>query len=149
MRDSPRGNTLMKSTAGIASAQRKREIVADKDVRIEVISEGSGPLVVILPSRGRDPEDYDEFAAGIATAGYRVLRPQPRGTAASTGPMNCLTLHEFARDVAAVIEHARGGPAGVGRRAFGHWVVRLNGARPPPPRPGGRDLAAAAQSHPP
>ena len=47
----------MKSTAGIASAQRKREIVADKDVRIEVISEGAGPLVVILPSRGRDSED--------------------------------------------------------------------------------------------
>src|SRR5258708_29013860 len=125
MRDSARGNTLMKSTTGNPSAQRKREIVADKDVRIEVVCEGAGPLVVILPSRGGDSEDYDEFAAGIATAGYRVLRPQPRGTGASTGPMNGLTLHDFARDVAAVIEHAGGGPAVVVGHAFGNWIARM------------------------
>src|SRR5258708_18554298 len=113
MRDSPRGNTLMKSTTGNPSAQRKREIVADKDVRIEGVSEGAGPLVVILPSRGRDSEDYDEFAAGIPKAGYRMLRPQPRGTCASTVRMYGLPLHDFARDLSAVIEHAGCGPAAV------------------------------------
>ena len=138
----------MKSTAGIASAQRKREIVADKDVRIEVISEGAGPLVVILPSRGRDSEDYDEVASGIATAGYRVLRPQPRGTCASTGPMNGLTLHEFARDVAAVIEHARGGPAVVVGHAFGNWIARMTAADHPRLVRGVAILAAAAKTYP-
>jgi dienelactone hydrolase len=54
-------------------------LVAAGDAAIEVIAEGSGPLVVILPSRGRGVEDYDEVARAIATAGYRVLRPQPRG----------------------------------------------------------------------
>src|ERR1700704_5835112 len=125
MRDSPRGNTLMKSTAGIASARRKREIVADKDVRIEVISEGAGPLVVVLPSRGRDSEDYDEVAAGIAKAGYRVLRPQPRGMGASTGPMEGLTLHDLAGDVATTIEHAGQGPAVIVGHAYGNWIARM------------------------
>ena len=40
-----------------AQAERVREIVAHDDVRIEVIAEGSGPLVILLPSRGRDSED--------------------------------------------------------------------------------------------
>src|SRR6266545_5508496 len=66
--------------AAAAQAERTRGIVAYDDVRIEVIAEGSGSLVVLLPSRGRDSEDFDEVAAGIAKAGYRVLRPQPRGT---------------------------------------------------------------------
>ncbi len=139
----------MKSTAGIASAQHKRETVTDKDVRIEVISEGAGPVVVILPSRGRDSEDdYDEFAAGIAMAGYRVLRPQPRGTGASTGPMNGLTLHDFARDVAAVIEHARGGPAVVVGHAFGNWIARMTAADHPQLVRGVAILAAAAKTYP-
>src|SRR5713101_4578253 len=148
MRDSPRGNTLMKSTTGNPSAQRKREIVADKDVRIEVVSEGAGPLVVLLPSRGRDSEDYDEFAAGIAKAGYRMLRPQPRGTGASTGPMNGLTLHDFARDVAAVIAHAGGGPAVVAGHAFGNWIARMTAADHPGLVRGVAILAAAAKTYP-
>jgi len=148
MRDSPRGNTLMKSTTGNPSAQRKREIVADKDVRIEVVSEGAGPLVAILPSRGRDSEDYDEVASEIAKAGYRVLRPQPRGTCRSTGPMKGLTLHDFARDVAAVIAHAGGGPAVVVGHAFGNWIARMTAADHPRLVRGVAILAAAAKTYP-
>ena len=76
--------------AATARAERASEIVAYDDVRIEVIAEGSGPLVVLLPSRGRAAEDFDVVAAGIAKAGFRVLRPQPRGAGRSTGPMKDL-----------------------------------------------------------
>jgi len=138
----------MKSTTGNPSAQRKREIVADKDVRIEVVSEGAGPLVAILPSRGRDSEDYDEVASEIAKAGYRVLRPQPRGTCRSTGPMKGLTLHDFARDVAAVIAHAGGGPAVVVGHAFGNWIARMTAADHPGLVRGVAILAAAAKTYP-
>ncbi len=113
-----------------------------------MIAEGAGPLVVLLPSRGRDSEDYDEVAAGIAKAGYRVLRPQPRGTGASTGPMNGLTLHDFARDVAAVIAHAGGGPAVVAGHAFGNWVARMTAADHPQLVRGVIILAAAAKTYP-
>src|SRR5512136_1529257 len=104
-----------------AQAEPKREIVAYDGVRIEVVSEGTGPLVVLLPSRGRDSEDFDAVAAGIAKAGFRVLRPQPRGAGRSTGPMKGLTLHDLARDIAAVIAHEGGGPVVVVGHAFGNW----------------------------
>jgi pimeloyl-ACP methyl ester carboxylesterase len=43
--------------------------------------------VVILPSYGRDGGDeFDSLAVALAGAGYRVLRPQPRGIGRSTGP---------------------------------------------------------------
>jgi len=113
-----------------------------------VIAEGAGPLVVLLPSRGRDSEDYDEVAAGIAKAGYRVLRPQPRGTCRSTGPMKGLTLRDFARDVAAVIAHAGGGPAVVAGHAFGNWVARMTAADHPQLVRGVIILAAAAKTYP-
>jgi len=127
---------------------RTRDIVAAGDARIEVIAEGTGPLVVLLPSRGRDSEDYDEVAAGIAKAGVRVLRPQPRGTCRSTGPMRGLTLHDFARDVAAVIEHAGGGPAVVAGHAFGNWIARMTAADHPRLVRGVVILAAAAKTYP-
>jgi len=132
----------------LPATERTREIVAAGDARIEVIAEGKGPVVVLLPSRGRDSEDYDEVASGIAKAGYRVLRPQPRGTGASAGPMKALTLHDFARDVAAVIEHAGGGPAVVAGHAFGNWVARMTAADRPRLVRGVVILAAAAKTYP-
>ncbi|TMH13600.1 MAG: alpha/beta hydrolase [Betaproteobacteria bacterium] len=128
--------------------ERTRDLVAAGESRIEVIAEGVGPLVVLLPSRGRDSEDYDEVASGIAKPGYRVLRPQPRGTGASTGPMKGLTLHDFARDVAAVIAHAGGGPAVVAGHAFGNWVARMTAADHPRLVRGVIILAAAAKTYP-
>jgi pimeloyl-ACP methyl ester carboxylesterase len=113
-----------------------------------MIAEGAGPLVAILPSRGRDSEDYDEVAAGIAKAGYRVLRPQPRGTCRSSGPMTGVTLHDFARDVAAAIVHADGGPAVIAGHAFGNWVARMTAVDHPELVRGVAILAAASKSYP-
>ena len=123
-------------------------LVAAGDVQIETIAEGEGPPVVILPSRGRGPEDYDEVARAIAMAGYRVLRPQPRGIGGSRGPMKGLTLHDLARDVAAVIEHAASGPAILVGHAFGNWVARMTAADHPRLVRGVAILAAAAKSYP-
>ena len=104
--------------------ERKRDIIPAGLARIEVITEGSGPLLVMLPSSSRDSEDFDDVAAMLASAGLRVLRPRPRGMGRSTGPLAGLTLHDFARDVAVVIEHQRAGPAVVLGHAFGQWVAR-------------------------
>src|ERR1700730_9098467 len=92
-------------------------------VHIEVIAQGLGPVLVILPSLGRGAEDYNVVAAFLAKDGFRVLRPQPRGIGASTGPMAGLTLHDFAADIAAVIEHEGTGPAVVVGHAYGHFVA--------------------------
>ena len=127
---------------------RTRFFVTYDDVRIEVIADGAGPLVVLLPSRGRDSLDYDEVAGGIAEAGFRVLRPQPRGILGSAGPLDNITLHDLARDVARVIEHENAGPAVMVGHAFGHFVSRMLAVDHPHLVRGVVLAAAAAKSYP-
>jgi pimeloyl-ACP methyl ester carboxylesterase len=146
------GRTVLASLialgTGAVRAERAREIVAYDDVRIEVITEGRGPLVVLLPSRGRGSEDFDEIAAGIAKAGFRVVRPQPRGAGRSSGPMKGLSLHDFARDTAEVIQHEGGGPAVIVGHAFGNWVARMTAVDHPQLVRGVVIVAAAAKAYP-
>jgi pimeloyl-ACP methyl ester carboxylesterase len=102
-----------------------RTIIRRGETHIEILSQGAGPLIVLLPSLGRGAEDFDPIADRLAAAGFRVLRPQPRGIGRSKGPMTGIDLHDYARDVAAAIEHAAGGPAFVVGHAFGNRVARL------------------------
>lgn len=65
---------------------RQSEIVTAGGVSIETYIDGRGPAVVILPSYGRDSgRDFDPLTATLAHAGFRVLRPQPRGVAGTMG----------------------------------------------------------------
>jgi pimeloyl-ACP methyl ester carboxylesterase len=139
---------LLVQLAPAAQAERARAIVTYDDVRVDVITEGRGPPVVLLPGRGRDSEDFNDFAAGIAKAGFRVLRPQPRGAGDSHGPMQNLTLHDFARDIAAVIRHDGSGPAVIVGHAFGNWVGRMTATDYPELVRGVVIVAAAAKAYP-
>ena len=67
-------------------------VSAGAGVNLEVIAEGRGPLMVLVPSFARGSEDFDAVAAGLSGAGMRVLRPQPRGTGRSAGPMTGLSF---------------------------------------------------------
>jgi pimeloyl-ACP methyl ester carboxylesterase len=112
-----------------AAAPRTRTVVRHDDVTLEVISEGRGRLIVLLPSLGRDSEEFDPVAARLAAAGFRVLRPQPRGYGKSVGPLENITLHDLARDIAAVIanenaENKTAGPAILAGHAYGHFVAK-------------------------
>jgi len=102
-----------------------RTLVARGDVRIEVLAQGQGNVVVLLPSLGRGAGDFDAVAERLADAGYRVLRPQPRGIGGSRGPLAGIDLHDCAADVAAVIAHDNNGPAFVVGHAFGNRVARM------------------------
>jgi pimeloyl-ACP methyl ester carboxylesterase len=126
---------------------RTREVLHRGDVNIEVIAEGKGPLIVLLPSLGRDSEEFDPVAARIASAGFRVLRPQPRGYGKSTGPMRNLTLHDLAKDVAFVVQHENAGPAILAGHAFGHFVAKMT-AVDSPQLVRALILIGAAQKHP-
>ena len=127
-------------------------VVTAGDTRIETLAEGEGPLVVILPSRGRGAEDYEEISRRMAKAGHRVLRPQPRGIGRSRGPMRGLKLGNLARDVAAVIAHEGIGngtaPALLVGHAFGNWVARMTAANYPRLVRGVAILAGAAKQYP-
>ena len=102
-----------------------RSVVQRGEVQIEILSQGAGPPIALLPSHGRGAEDFDPIADRLAAAGFRVLRPQPRGIGRSKGPMTGIDLHDYAGDVAAAIEHAADGPAFVVGHAFGNRVARL------------------------
>ncbi len=128
---------------------RSREFVRYDDVTIDVIVEGHGPAIVLLPSLARDSEDYDEVAQRLAAAGLRVLRPQPRGIGRSSGPMSGISLHDFARDIAEVIAALGDGRAVVVGHAYGNWVARMTAVDFPQRVRGVVIAAAASKTYPP
>ncbi len=128
---------------------RTRQYVRYGEVAIDVIVEGQGPAIVLLPSLARDSEDYDAVAEGLAAAGYRVLRPQPRGIGKSTGPTTGISLHDFARDVAEVIKAFGNGKAVIVGHAYGNWVARMTAVDHPALVRGVVIAAAAAKQYPP
>jgi pimeloyl-ACP methyl ester carboxylesterase len=138
----------MMTNASNADGKRTRELVRYANVQIDVIIEGAGPAIILLPSRGLDSEDYDEVAHGIAAEGFRVLRPQPRGIGQTKGPMTGITLHDFARDIAEVIRHY-GPPAVIVGHAYGNWVARMTATDYPDLVRGVVIAAAAAKKYPP
>src|SRR5262245_54098727 len=100
------------------SAAVTSTIVQRGDVRIEVLAQGSGRRIVLLPSLGRGASDFDVMATWIAAAGFRVLRPQPRGIGRSLSAAPYADLQDCAADIAAVIEHDGGEAALVAGHAF-------------------------------
>ena len=124
-------------------------MVSAGGVTIETYVQGNGPSIVMLPSTGRDgADDFDRVAARLAAAGFRVLRPQPRGIAGSTGPMRGVSLHQLGDDVALVIDRLGGGRAVIVGHAFGHFVARMTAVDHPAAVRGVVLAAAAASSYP-
>ncbi|MDQ0621023.1 alpha/beta fold hydrolase [Paraburkholderia graminis] len=110
--------------AATGAASLSVEIVKRGNVQIQVLSQGKGPTVVILPSLGRSVRDYDQVAEYLVADGFRVLRPEPRGVGKSKGPMENLSVHDFAADVAMVIDEKRAGPVVVVGHAWGNFAAR-------------------------
>jgi pimeloyl-ACP methyl ester carboxylesterase len=100
-------------------------------VLIELHDQGAGPVLCILPSLARSGRDYDVVANLLCDAGFRVLRPEPRGVGCSRGPMENLDLHDFAADVAAVLDHEKTGPVVVVGHAWGSQPARTLAADRP------------------
>lgn len=103
----------------------ERKIVRRGDVSLEVLAQGKGQTIVLLPSLGRGAEDFAPMADVLEEEGFRVLRPQPRGIGASTAPSAYSDLHDCSNDIAAVIEADGKGPAIMVGHAFGNRVSRL------------------------
>lgn len=107
------------------------------------------PAIVLLPSSLRDARDLGPLASCLAAAGFRVLRPQPRGMGTSSAPPAGMTLHDLAGDIAQVIAAFGGGRAIVAGHAFGHFVARVADLDHAEAVRGVVVLAGAARSFPP
>ena len=163
MRKKWRSTALIKWTAGLAlmaaltltdpvcaqdHASRTRTLVQNGPVMTDLIAEGRGPIVVILPSRGRDSEEFDEIASRLANGGFRVLRPQPRGAGGSKGPSDNIRMQDLAAEIALMIERENNGPAVIIGHAYGNWVARMTATDHPHLVRGIVLLAAAAKTFP-
>jgi len=108
-----------------------RPIGKQESITIQYLDQGTGPVIVMLPSLARSGRDYDDVAPRIVAKGYRVIRPEPRGIRGSQGPMENLSLHDFAGDVAAVLDQEKTGPVVVVGHAWGSQPARMLAANRP------------------
>ena len=109
----------------------RRQIVRSVAATIHVALKGSGEPVVLIPSRGRGVEDFDDLSARLAQAGYQAILPEPRGIGGSTGPLDAITYHDLASDVAATIQSVARQPVTIVGHAFGSRVARTVAADHP------------------
>lgn len=107
------------------------QIVDIRLAKIEVISQGEGPVIILLPSLGRGAEDFDEMAGELANRNYRVLRPQPRGIGNSTGAMSGIDFHNMANDVAMIAKRDGATSYVVAGHAYGQKIGRTLAADHP------------------
>src|SRR5207302_3847453 len=101
-----------------------------RDVRLEVLIEGTGHDVILLPSSHRGAADFALLSAELGRAGYRAVAVNPRGVGASTGPLD-LSMRDIADDVAMVIEQLSGGRAHVVGHALGNTFARATASYRP------------------
>ena len=72
-------------------------------VTVDYMCQGSGPVIVIIPSFARGPEDYEQLGQLLQIRGYKIIRPFPRGMGKSMGPMDNVLIHDLADDIALVL----------------------------------------------
>lgn len=93
------------------------------EASIRVLVQGHGPAVLIIPSFGRDAgSDFNYFSNALVQAGYKVLRPQPRGALGSVGPMQNVTVAELTGEIAAIIDVLASSRAIVLGHAYGQFI---------------------------
>jgi pimeloyl-ACP methyl ester carboxylesterase len=128
-------NRLRHNGADELRERMTRHIVTTNQASIDTSIDGHGPAVVVIPSYGRDAGgDFDPLTTALVAAGYRMLRPEPRGVAGSSGPMSGVTFADMAGDIAQMIDDLADGPAVLLGHAFGNFV----GLPPCTSRHGGR-----------
>lgn len=101
-----------------------RVVVGAAEIAVRSAGDRAGPVVVALPSLGRSGRDFDALAATLVDRGYRVVLPEPRGIAGSTGPLEGLTLHDLAADIAVAIREATPKHVTLIGHAFGNRLAR-------------------------
>jgi pimeloyl-ACP methyl ester carboxylesterase len=130
MQNAPAGNNrcipdIRSHGEGAMAAMTIRRLIELPGGPFEVLRDGTGPAIVLLPSLSRGQEDFDGIVPMLVQAGFTVVRPEPRGIGASPPLKAGATLHDMAADVAAAIEAEKVAPVIVAGHAAGNWVARM------------------------
>jgi pimeloyl-ACP methyl ester carboxylesterase len=103
---------------------RRTQIVEVGEARLEYTLYGSGDTLVLLANGGCSTSYFDYFGQHLAATGLQIVAINMRGVGRSRGPLEGVTLHDLAADVAGVIEALECGPAHVLGHAFGNRIAR-------------------------
>jgi pimeloyl-ACP methyl ester carboxylesterase len=111
--------------SAVAQSQAPRRTVVHTGSRsLAVTISGQGEPILFVPSRGRSVDDFDNLSKRLVGAGYQAILPEPRGIGGSTGPLEGITYHDLASDLAATIESVVGRSATVIGHDFGGRIAR-------------------------
>lgn len=101
------------------------------EASLECTLHGSGNALVLLANAGCGTGYFDHFARRLASAGFQIVAINMRGVGRSTGPLEGVSLHALAGDVAGVIDAVGCAPAHVLGHAFGNRIARCLAADRP------------------
>ena len=108
-----------------AASERERIIVKSDGLEIEAFVVGKGNETLIMAAgNGRPAAQLDELAAGVAASGVRVVTYNYRTLGASTGPIDGLTLHDWANDLWRVADAVGAQNVYLAGKTYGNRVVR-------------------------
>jgi pimeloyl-ACP methyl ester carboxylesterase len=108
-----------------ASDKDAGRIVKSDGIEIEVFEFGKGPETLIMAAgNGRPAAQLTELAKGIAANGIRVITYNYRSSGASTGPVDGLTLHDYANDLWRVADAFGLSKIHLAGKTYGNRVVR-------------------------
>jgi pimeloyl-ACP methyl ester carboxylesterase len=126
-----------------------RTIVKSDGIEIEVFEFGKGPETLIMAAgNGRPAAQLDNLAKGIAANGIRVITYNYRSLGASTGPIEELTLHDYANDLWRVADALGLKKVHLAGKTYGNRVVRT-ASQDKPDRVSGVILIGAGGAVPP
>jgi pimeloyl-ACP methyl ester carboxylesterase len=94
------------------------------DIQIEAIINGTGEIIILLAAGSQDASTFDDFTPILNKAGYKTVAINRRGFAGSKGPLEDLTMHDLANDVAGVVRELGENAVHVLGWAFGNRVAR-------------------------
>jgi pimeloyl-ACP methyl ester carboxylesterase len=92
---------------------------------------GSGIPVVLLANAGCSTGYFEDLARVLTAGGLQAIAVNMRGVGGSLGPLEDVTVHDLAADVAGVIEALDCGPAHLVGHAFGNRIARCLAADQP------------------
>ena len=114
-----------------------REVTVSQEVMLRVnVYSGGDDTVVMLPGAGWGAAALCDIPRRVAAAGYRTVAVNPRGAAGSTGPVEGVSLHDLAADVALLVEALGLSPVHILGHAGGNRVARCLASDRPLPRAG-------------
>ncbi|MGE5373688.1 MAG: alpha/beta fold hydrolase [Bacteroidota bacterium] len=85
--------------------------LAQENGKIAYDDQGTGPLVICVPSMGDVRGEYRFLIPQLVSAGYRVVSMDVRGMGESTTDWNDFSVAGIGRDIIALIRELNAGPA--------------------------------------